>query len=714
VQDLTEFQKVAERLGGSAEGVASGIDSMQQALSRVKNIGPDPIVPILRERLGIDVQKDDGTTKDLITELIPEMHKEIQRQLKAGTLTGPDVKLLMGSIGAPQLAPVMMQSDEEFEKQQTRVRSIGTVTEEETKRSREMANALQNVNDLFRRMGEIVTFNVTPGIKDATEGMFDWIQANREWITQDISAAINTLSGAVKMVGDDLKKAFNSETGKQLRSEIGAVTAEMNKLAEASGGWTRVLANGIEWLITYKLARFIYSLRAVQALVAAIGLGSAPGLAVGALGLAMYEVEKAKSRQQVMEELGYKVTMVDPNVGNRATQYMKDGKYYTLDDEKKIVDAHLAELKKVADAEAEAAKRLEEANAKAAKAGGGGGGAGAGAGGGGAGGGPSFAPPAKIDVSADTLQTGATIRDRAAADLNIPPEASSGLVGNLLQESGLEAGIEERGGGGGLGIAQWTADRRDRFEAYLRKHNLPASSMEGNYGFLIEELKGPQYAGLLEDLRNLKGTREERRQQATMLIRKKFEAPAEWAANDEARQAYAAKVDAIPSKTTAPTPQPTAATDTTPSPAPATSAAPKWNYGYDEKPPPAAPPRPPALPEGVKPGAWRTGYGRDEAVPADATAAKPGTTPALPPVPPAPAAPPRVELPALSMSGASMGAQRSLIASSTSIDHSRSSETHVGEVHVHTQATDAPGIARDLKRELRRYDYATSSDIGLA
>ena len=89
VKNLTEFQKMAERLGGSAEGVATGINSIQQALSEVKDYGPNQIVPLLRERLGIDTQTEDGGVKSA-TDLIREIHTAIQRELKAGNMTGPD------------------------------------------------------------------------------------------------------------------------------------------------------------------------------------------------------------------------------------------------------------------------------------------------------------------------------------------------------------------------------------------------------------------------------------------------------------------------------------------------------------------------------------------------------------------------------------------------------------------------------------------------
>jgi hypothetical protein len=56
---------------------------------------------------------------------------------------------------------------------------------------------------------------------------------------------------------------------------------------------------------------------------------------------------------------------------------------------------------------------------------------------------------------------------------------------------------------------------------------------------------------------------------------------------------------------------------------------------------------------------------------------------------------------------------RTQIASSMSVDRSQSAETNIGTIHVHTAATDAAGIAKDIRGQLRRYDYVTESDRGL-
>jgi len=64
--------------------------------------------------------------------------------------------------------------------------------------------------------------------------------------------------------------------------------------------------------------------------------------------------------------------------------------------------------------------------------------------------------------------------------------------------------------------------------------------------------------------------------------------------------------------------------------------------------------------------------------------------------------------------GASTTAQEFQMASNTSnVDRSQSSQTHIGDLHVHTAATDAAGIAKSIKGELKRYDYVSQVDTGL-
>jgi hypothetical protein len=49
-----------------------------------------------------------------------------------------------------------------------------------------------------------------------------------------------------------------------------------------------------------------------------------------------------------------------------------------------------------------------------------------------------------------------------------------------------------------------------------------------------------------------------------------------------------------------------------------------------------------------------------------------------------------------------------------SVDRSQSNTTHIAALHVHSAANNAPGIATDIHREIRKFDYARQADTGLA
>ncbi len=150
------------------------------------------------------------------------------------------------------------------------------------------------------------------------------------------------------------------------------------------------------------------------------------------------------------------------------------------------------------------------------------------------------APPANMNLPTATTERGAAITDRLAADLNLTKEQASGITGNLQAESGLQA-VQERnpigGGRGGFGWAQWTGPRRDAFEAYAKANNLDPKSDEANYGYLITELKSPEYAKMLAQLRATNGPNVP--QQSARVVESGFERPA--VSNAGVRGGYASQ-----------------------------------------------------------------------------------------------------------------------------------------------------------------------------
>ena len=111
-------------------------------------------------------------------------------------------------------------------------------------------------------------------------------------------------------------------------------------------------------------------------------------------------------------------------------------------------------------------------------------------------------------------------------DVGLSIEQAAGLVGNLGYESAGFTKLQEmqpmvRGSRGGYGWAQWTGPRRRKFEAWAEANDLPVSSDEANYGFLLEELRGA-YRGFTADLKR-RGTIEE----ACRLTHRAYETPSD-------------------------------------------------------------------------------------------------------------------------------------------------------------------------------------------
>lgn len=82
---------------------------------------------------------------------------------------------------------------------------------------------------------------------------------------------------------------------------------------------------------------------------------------------------------------------------------------------------------------------------------------------------------------------------------------AAGFVGNLGFESGGFKTLQEiapavSGSRGGYGWAQWTGPRRRAFEAWCKAQGLKPSSDEANFGFAVEELRGP-YRNVMRALR---------------------------------------------------------------------------------------------------------------------------------------------------------------------------------------------------------------------
>lgn len=247
----------------------------------------------------------------------------------------------------------------------------------------------------------------------------------------------------------------------------------------------------------------------------------------------------------------------------------------------------------------------------------------------------------------------AMIRDRLAAELGITTDAAAGIVSNLVAESGLVPGIEGQlyKGQRAIGLAQWFGPRRKEYEKYRDQHG-GASNDEVDLGFLVKELK-ENYPDLLAKLRT--GTITPY-QAANLMFN--FESGG---APSLEQYRYGHVVDA------------------------------PHIAGFPSTPPPPDAP-------GQPPRAWDT-----------LPLPLPGPIPPIPPDPVAPnAAPQPPDLIPPNIPGPSdMPLLLGMGATSNNTTH-----VQVGDVTVHSAATDASGIARDMRTAIRD-QWVTQANRGL-
>jgi hypothetical protein len=81
------------------------------------------------------------------------------------------------------------------------------------------------------------------------------------------------------------------------------------------------------------------------------------------------------------------------------------------------------------------------------------------------------------------------------SDFGFTDFQAAGIVGNIAFETAGLRILQEVGplsGRGGFGYLQWSGAKRDSFEKFLQAKGLNATSAEANYGFLKQELEGPE------------------------------------------------------------------------------------------------------------------------------------------------------------------------------------------------------------------------------
>lgn len=101
--------------------------------------------------------------------------------------------------------------------------------------------------------------------------------------------------------------------------------------------------------------------------------------------------------------------------------------------------------------------------------------------------------PTTAETSFDFEDTTSRLMEDLKRDFGLNGMQAAALVGNLAVETDNFNTLQEykpvvEGSRGGYGFAQWTGERRIRYEAWAKENELDPASYEANYGYLKYEL----------------------------------------------------------------------------------------------------------------------------------------------------------------------------------------------------------------------------------
>ncbi|GEM_PF-3450810 len=119
-----------------------------------------------------------------------------------------------------------------------------------------------------------------------------------------------------------------------------------------------------------------------------------------------------------------------------------------------------------------------------------------GSGGSGAGSGGDVSPSGAT-LSGGEVATSNQIMDMLTQQYGFSPAGAAAVVGNMTQENSLHTDDNA----GGLGLCQWTGDRRTALIDYAQQHGESPTSVQAQVGFMVQELQ-QGYPGLLQELKS--------------------------------------------------------------------------------------------------------------------------------------------------------------------------------------------------------------------
>ncbi|MBS1067249.1 phage tail tape measure protein [Gluconobacter cerinus] len=217
---LMAMQNAARLAGGSGEAMGDALQNLSQTKWEALH-GYAPEAATQFKALGISLEELKNASPDQIFERITKRLRQI-RDPAARVIAATKI---FGS-AAQGLMPILQQTEAQYQANIREAERYGLLNQQGVDAAARLQHALTQLNEAVEGFGYSLAQSVEPAIRPVIEQMAEWIAANREWISQDITGYVRQFVGWLKNGGWD-----------KIQSGIKGVYDEALNVVHGLGGW---------------------------------------------------------------------------------------------------------------------------------------------------------------------------------------------------------------------------------------------------------------------------------------------------------------------------------------------------------------------------------------------------------------------------------------------------------------------------------------------
>ncbi|MGE8129006.1 phage tail tip lysozyme [Methylobacterium sp. NPDC080182] len=271
---ISSLGNAVARNGGSATAAAGSFERLADSINEIKVTGNSSILPFLYRLQGLG-----GKQINLNKELSETFGDLAENAKNIADKSGvPFATYLLKQAGVDRdTAALLVKGREAYNKALAESRRIGIVRKEDTEAAQKLETSLESLRQTSEGFGRTILTAITPTVTDLIERMREWVTANQDWIKTEIVAKVREFADWLKSID------WNS-----ILSGIRGFIRGADDAAKAVGGW-KVVAEAFFalWAASKMAALFAPLLLQIAGVrLALLGLGpfGAALLGLGALG----------------------------------------------------------------------------------------------------------------------------------------------------------------------------------------------------------------------------------------------------------------------------------------------------------------------------------------------------------------------------------------------------------------------------------------------